>query len=57
MNQDEIGQQHRKAEMVKLADFFEAAVGEIVETVSSASTELEVFRRHVDLYRGTCAAG
>jgi len=31
----------RKAEMVKLANSFEAAVGEIVETVSSASTELE----------------
>jgi methyl-accepting chemotaxis protein len=31
----------RKAEMVKLADEFETAVGEIVETVSSASTELE----------------
>ena len=32
---------HRKADMIKLADDFEAAVGEIVETVSSASTELE----------------
>ncbi|MFD2184114.1 methyl-accepting chemotaxis protein [Rhodoplanes azumiensis] len=31
----------RKAEMQKLADTFEAAVGEIIETVSSASTELE----------------
>ena len=31
----------RRAEMRKLADEFEAAVGEIVETVSSASTELE----------------
>ncbi|QHO75051.1 methyl-accepting chemotaxis protein [Bradyrhizobium sp. CCBAU 051011] len=31
----------RKAEMMKLAAGFEAAVGEIVETVSSASTELE----------------
>ncbi|UZE48828.1 methyl-accepting chemotaxis protein [Rhodopseudomonas sp. P2A-2r] len=31
----------RKAEMMKLAGEFEAAVGEIVETVSSASTELE----------------
>ena len=27
--------------MVRLADNFETAVGEIVETVSSASTELE----------------
>ena len=33
--------EQRKAEMVKLANSFEAAVGEIVETVSSASTELE----------------
>ncbi|WP_440639330.1 methyl-accepting chemotaxis protein [Bradyrhizobium sp. PUT101] len=31
----------RKAEMVKLANSFESAVGEIIETVSSASTELE----------------
>src|ERR1700674_3055446 len=31
----------RKTEMQKLADEFEAAVGEIVQTVSSASTELE----------------
>jgi len=39
--QDEIAAAQRKAEMVKLADQFESAVGEIVETVSSASTELE----------------
>ena len=31
----------RRAEMQKLANEFEAAVGEIVQTVSSASTELE----------------
>jgi methyl-accepting chemotaxis protein len=31
----------RKADMVKLADAFEGAVGEIVETVSSAAIELE----------------
>jgi methyl-accepting chemotaxis protein len=31
----------RRTEMRKLADEFEAAVGEIVQTVSSASTELE----------------
>jgi methyl-accepting chemotaxis protein len=31
----------RKAEMKKLADSFDAAVGVIIETVSSASTELE----------------
>ena len=33
--------EQRKADMFKLADGFEGAVGEIVETVSSASTELE----------------
>lgn len=33
--------QQRKADMVKMADDFEGAVGEIVDTVSSASTELE----------------
>ena len=31
----------RKADMIKIADDFENAVGEIVETVSSASTKLE----------------
>jgi methyl-accepting chemotaxis protein len=39
--QDQIAARQRKADMIKLADGFEAAVGEIVETVSSASTELE----------------
>jgi methyl-accepting chemotaxis protein len=33
--------EQRKADMHKLADQFESAVGEIIETVSSASTELE----------------
>ena len=33
--------EQRKADMIKLADQFEGAVGEIIETVSSASTELE----------------
>ena len=41
IRQDQIAAQQRKAEMVRLADSFESAVGEIVETVSSASTELE----------------
>ncbi len=41
IKQDQIAAQQRKAEMIKLADGFEAAVGEIIETVSSASTELE----------------
>ena len=39
--QDQIAAQQRKKDMIKLADDFEGAVGEIVETVSSASTELE----------------
>ncbi len=33
--------EERKADMIKLADGFEGAVGEIIDTVSSASTELE----------------
>src|SRR5690242_2335708 len=39
--QDHIAAEQRRADMIKLADRFESAVGEIVETVSSASTELE----------------
>jgi methyl-accepting chemotaxis protein len=39
--QDRIAAAERKRDMNKLADQFEEAVGEIVETVSSASTELE----------------
>jgi methyl-accepting chemotaxis protein len=39
--QDQVAAQRRKADMIKMADDFEGAVGEIVETVSSASTELE----------------
>jgi methyl-accepting chemotaxis protein len=41
LKQDEILATQRRAEMVRLADQFEGAVSEIVETVSSASTELE----------------
>ncbi|PDT90618.1 methyl-accepting chemotaxis protein [Bradyrhizobium sp. Y36] len=41
IRQDAIAAEQRKAEMYKLADTFESAVGEIVGTVSSASTELE----------------
>jgi methyl-accepting chemotaxis protein len=41
IRQDQIVAQQRRADMIKLADDFESAVGEIVETVSSASTELE----------------
>ncbi len=39
--QDELMAKQRKADMIKLADSFESAVGEIIQTVSSASTELE----------------
>jgi methyl-accepting chemotaxis protein len=38
---DLIAAEQRKREMHKLADDFEGAVGKIIETVSSASTELE----------------
>ncbi|MBC9878479.1 HAMP domain-containing protein [Bradyrhizobium sp. INPA01-394B] len=41
MRQDQIAAEQRKLEMRRLADSFEGAVGEIVGTVSSASTELE----------------
>ena len=41
IKQDQLAAQQRKADMIKLADTFESAVGEIIETVSSASTELE----------------
>jgi methyl-accepting chemotaxis protein len=41
VKQDQIVAQQRKAEMHRLADSFESAVGEVIETVSSASTELE----------------
>ena len=41
VEQDQVAAQRRKAEMIKLADDFEGAVGKIVETVSAASTELE----------------
>jgi methyl-accepting chemotaxis protein len=39
--QDQAAAAQRKRDMVKLADDFEGAVGEIIETVTSASTELE----------------
>jgi methyl-accepting chemotaxis protein len=41
IRQEQIAAQQRRADMIKLADDFEGAVGEIVEIVSSASTELE----------------
>ncbi len=45
IEQDQIAARERKADMIKLADAFENAVGEIVETVSEASTELEASAR------------
>ena len=41
VDQEQAAARRRKADMVKLADDFENAVGEIVETVSASSTELE----------------
>lgn len=41
IRQDQIVAEQRKQEMILLADTFEGAVGSIIETVSSASTELE----------------
>ena len=37
--------EQRKSDMIKLANDFEGAVGEIIDTVSSASTELEASAR------------
>ena len=41
IRQDQLMAQQRKADMIRMADDFEGAIGEIVETVSSAATELE----------------
>jgi methyl-accepting chemotaxis protein len=41
IRQDEAVAKQRKSDMIRLADHFESAVGEIVERVSSAATELE----------------
>jgi methyl-accepting chemotaxis protein len=41
IEQDHFAARQRKADMIKLADDFEGVIGEIVDTVSSASTELE----------------
>ena len=41
MKQDQAAALQRKQDMQKLANDFESAVGEIIETVSSASTQLE----------------
>jgi methyl-accepting chemotaxis protein len=45
IRQDEASARQRMAEMHRLADNFEAAVGQIVETVSKASHELETSAR------------
>ena len=45
----------RKADMNKMADDFEAAVGEIVEAVSSASSQLELSAGTLTVDRGTRA--
>jgi methyl-accepting chemotaxis protein len=39
--QDRIAAEQRKRDMYRLADDFEGAVGEIIQTVSSAATEME----------------
>ncbi len=41
MKQDQIAAEQRKADMHRLADSFEAAVGEVIQTVSSAANQLE----------------
>jgi methyl-accepting chemotaxis protein len=41
IKQDEVLARQRKVEMARMADDFESVVGQIVETVSSASTQLE----------------
>ena len=41
LREDQIAAEQRRADMHRLADQFETAVCEIVETISSASTELE----------------
>ena len=41
IRQDALAAAERKKEMIKMADDFEGAIGEIVNTVSSASIELE----------------
>jgi methyl-accepting chemotaxis protein len=45
MTQDQAAAAQRRQEMQKLANDFESAVGEIIETVTSASTELEASAR------------
>jgi methyl-accepting chemotaxis protein len=46
---ERLAAERRRSDMMKLAAGFEAAVGEIVETVSSASTELEASAKTLTL--------
>ncbi|RXH15607.1 methyl-accepting chemotaxis protein [Bradyrhizobium guangzhouense] len=41
IRQDKLAAERRRADMIRMADDFEGAIGEIVKTVSSAATELE----------------
>ncbi len=41
IRQGKLAAERRRADMIRMADDFEGAIGEIVETVSSAATELE----------------
>ncbi|UPJ57831.1 methyl-accepting chemotaxis protein [Bradyrhizobium sp. 192] len=41
IRQDKLAAERRRADMIRMADDFEGAIGEIVETVSSAANELE----------------
>ena len=52
LKQDQIAAEQRKADMHRLADQFESAVGEIVETVSFASTELEASAKTMSFAAG-----
>ncbi|WBL80535.1 methyl-accepting chemotaxis protein [Bradyrhizobium xenonodulans] len=56
---DAHGRERRKADMQRLADGFEGAVGEIIDTVSSAATELEASSNTLTLAaeRGNGLAG
>ncbi|TPQ30329.1 methyl-accepting chemotaxis protein [Bradyrhizobium guangdongense] len=41
IRQDQLAAERRRADMIRMADNFEGAIGQIVDTVSSAATELE----------------
>jgi methyl-accepting chemotaxis protein len=41
IRQDQLAAERRRADMIKMANDFEGAIGQIVDTVSSAATELE----------------